>query len=108
MQTLNILKENCDPKKDDNAKLTYNAYLVQYKVGDKDEARWDLAMSYKSVEIFDYYYDIFALKPGERVKAGTPLDSIRSHKMAYITSDKENFSTSKIKVTPYLHDKKLF
>lgn len=57
MQTLNILKENCDPKKDDNAKLPYNAYLVQYKVGDKDEARWDLAMSYKSVEIFDYYYD---------------------------------------------------
>lgn len=59
-------------------------------------------------EVFDYYTDIFQLNPGERVKSGTPLDSIRSHKMAYVTSDKENFSTSKVKYTPYLHEKKLF
>jgi len=59
-------------------------------------------------EIFDYYTDIFQLKPGERVKSGTPLDSIGSHKMCYVTSDKENFRTSKVKYTPYLHEKKLF
>ena len=46
MLTLNILKENCDPKKDNNSALPYNAYLVQYKVGDKEETRWDLAMAY--------------------------------------------------------------
>ena len=34
MTTLNILKENCDPKKDNNPTLPYNAYLVQYKIGD--------------------------------------------------------------------------
>ena len=34
MLTLNILKENCDPKKDNNSALPYNAYLVQYKIGD--------------------------------------------------------------------------
>ena len=58
-QTLNILKENCDPKKENNTKLPYNAYLVQYnvKVQDKDELRWDLTMAYKMSEIFDHYYD---------------------------------------------------
>ena len=59
-------------------------------------------------EVFDYYYDIFQLNEGERVKSGTPLDSIRSHKMAYITSDKVNFSTSKVKYVPYLHEKKIY
>ena len=41
MITLNILKENCDPKKENNSALPYNAYLVQYKAGE-DETRWDL------------------------------------------------------------------
>ena len=57
MLTLNILKENCDPKKDNNSALPYNAYLVQYKIGDKEETRWDLAMAFKMSEIFDHYYD---------------------------------------------------
>ena len=57
MLTLNILKENCDPKKDNNSALPYNAYLVEYKIGDKEETRWDLAMAYKMSEIFDHYYD---------------------------------------------------
>ena len=57
MLTLNILKENCDPKKDNNSALPYNAYLVEYKVGDKEETRWDLTMAYKMSEIFDHYYD---------------------------------------------------
>jgi|TARA_B100000085_G_scaffold186371_1_gene170373 hypothetical protein len=56
MLTLNILKENCDPNKDNNSALPYNAYLVQYKAGE-EETRWDLAMAYKMSEIFDHYYD---------------------------------------------------
>ena len=59
-------------------------------------------------EVFDYYTDIFHLARGERVKSGTPLDSIRSHKMTYVTSDKVNFSTSKVKYVPYLHEKKIY
>lgn len=54
---INILKENCDPAKDNNTKLPYNAYLVQYNVSDKDESRWDLAMAFKKADIFDHYYD---------------------------------------------------
>ena len=51
MTTLNILKENCDPKKDNNSTLPYNAYLVQYKIGDKEETRWDLTMAYKMLSL---------------------------------------------------------
>ena len=50
-------KRNCDPTKDNNSTLPYNAYLVQYKIGDKEELRWDLTMAYKMSEIFDHYYD---------------------------------------------------
>tara|TARA_B100000927_G_scaffold57643_1_gene44502 strand:- start:1825 stop:2100 length:276 start_codon:yes stop_codon:yes gene_type:complete len=55
MELMNILKENCDPKKENNAKLPYNAYLVQYVVG--EESRWDLTMCHKQSDIFDHYYD---------------------------------------------------
>ena len=55
MQMVNVLKENCDPSKDNNEKLPYNAYLIQYKFN--EETRWDLAMGHKQSEIFDYYYD---------------------------------------------------
>ena len=57
MQMVNILKENCDPSKDNNEQLPYNAYLIQYKVGDKEELKWDLVMGHKQSEIFDHYYD---------------------------------------------------
>ena len=50
MTTLNILKENCDPKKDNNSTLPYNAYLVQYKIGDKEELRWDLLWHIKCLK----------------------------------------------------------
>ena len=33
---------------------------------------------------------------------------MRGHKMAYVTSDKVNFSTSMVRYTPYLHEKKLY
>lgn len=59
--------------------------------------RYDLiknyGMTYKENEIFDYYFDIFELKEGERVKAKTPLDSIKSHRLGYIVSNKVSYST---------------
>ena len=54
---IRVLHEKCDKKLADDPKLPYNAYLVQYKIGDKEETRWDLAMAFKMSEIFDHYYD---------------------------------------------------
>ena len=74
--------------------------------------RYDLinksGMTYKENEIFDYYFDIFELKEGERVKAKTPLDSIKSHRLAYIVSNKESYSTQRIILMPYLHENKIY
>lgn len=59
-------------------------------------------------ELFDYYYNIFDLKNGERVKIGTPLDSHRDHKFAYIIMNKALYGTSKIKFVPYLHERRIY
>ena len=40
--------------------------------------------------------------------SGTPLDSIRSHKMAYVITDKVNYTTSRVKYVSYLHEKKIY
>ena len=59
--------------------------------------RYDLfnnkGIIYKENELFDYYFNIFDLEIGERVKANTPLDSMKSHRFAYIISNKESYST---------------
>ena len=47
--------ENCNPKEDNNNKLPYTAYLVEYKVD--EEVRYDIAMGDKQVDVFDAYYD---------------------------------------------------
>ena len=62
----------------------------------------------KENELFDYYFNIFPIDDGSEVKEGTPLDGIRSHKFAYITSNKKTYSEMKIYMTPYLHEKKIF
>jgi hypothetical protein len=62
----------------------------------------------KEEDIFDRYDGIFHLEDGERIKQGTPLDSLKSHRMAYVTSDRENYSTASVKYVPYLHDREIY
>jgi len=45
---------------------------------------------------------------GQRVKYGTPLVSKRDHRMAFIFSDRQNFTPCVIMHVPYLHEKKLY
>jgi hypothetical protein len=74
--------------------------------------RYDLfnnkGIHYKENELFDYYFNIFELQKGERVRANTPLDSMRSHRFGYIISNKEIYSTLKIILMPYLHENKIY
>lgn len=76
---------------------------IRYDLVDKPNPE-----QYKENEIFDFYFDIFHLKDGERAISGTPIDSYRDHKMAYIISDKVNYGISSIFFVPYLHDKKIY
>ncbi len=52
---ISTLFENCNPKEDNNTKLPYTAYIVEYKVD--EEIRYDIAMGDKQVDVFDVYYD---------------------------------------------------
>ena len=52
---ISTLFENCNPKEDNNTKLPYTAYLVEYKVD--EEIRYDIAMGDKQDDVFDVYYD---------------------------------------------------
>jgi hypothetical protein len=52
---ISTLHENCNPQEDNNTKLPYTAYLVEYKVD--EEVRYDIAMGDKQVDVFDVYYD---------------------------------------------------
>lgn len=52
---ISTLHENCNPQEDNNTKLPYTAYLVEYKVD--EEIRYDIAMGDKQVDVFDAYYD---------------------------------------------------
>ena len=52
---ISTLAENCNPQEDNNTKLPYTAYLVEYKVD--EEVRYDIAMGDKQVDVFDAYYD---------------------------------------------------
>ena len=54
-QKLRIIHEKCDPKLADNRKLPYTAYLVEYE--DDGKVFYDITISQKAVEMFDYYYD---------------------------------------------------
>ena len=54
--------------------------------------RYDLISSqmnykYKEEQIFDFYYNILALKPNTQIRTKTPIKSIRYHRVVYITKD---------------------
>ena len=42
------------------------------------------------------------------MKEGTPLDGGRSHRFAYIMSNREKYSEMKVLFMPYLHEKKIY
>ena len=58
--------------------------------------------------VFDRFDNIFSLKPGERVDSKTPMETVRAHRLAFIITDKTNFTASKVKCMPFLHDKSIY
>lgn len=50
-----IIHENCNPDLAKDRSLPYTSYLVEYVVG--KEIRYDIVITGKKVEIFDYYWD---------------------------------------------------
>ena len=55
MSSVTVIHEKCDLEKDNNIKLPYTAYVVQYE--HEGNLVHDIAMAQKAVDIFDHYYD---------------------------------------------------
>ncbi len=53
---MKILANDCNIEAAQDASLPYTAYMVEYKDHD-GYTKYDIAMSNKQSEIFDYYYD---------------------------------------------------
>ena len=53
--SVTVILEKCDLEKDNNNKLPYTAYVIQYEV--EGNLVHDIAMAQKAVDIFDHYYD---------------------------------------------------
>lgn len=65
--------------------------------------------SYTEFEILDKYENIFELESKTmKVLANTPLESIHSHKLAFIISDREFKQANSIIILPYLHENKIY
>ena len=65
-----------------NGHLYYNNNVIKI--------RYDLVASansyrYSEGDFFDYYFNIFELDDDIRILSSTPLDAIRSHRLAYIS-----------------------
>jgi len=52
---IKILHQNCDPALAEDRTLPYNAYIVKYT--DDEVYCYDIVISNKQVDIFDYYWD---------------------------------------------------
>ena len=54
---MKVFQQNCDPGDAEDRTLPYTCYLVEYKVDGKET--YDLVISSKKVEMFDYYWDLY-------------------------------------------------
>ena len=52
---MNIVFTNCNPELAQDRSLPYTAYLIEYDSG--NGIQYDIAISGKKTEIFDYYWD---------------------------------------------------
>ena len=52
---MKVIHEKCDLEKDNNTKLPYTAYVIQYE--HEGKIVHDIAMGQKASDIFDHYYD---------------------------------------------------
>ena len=59
-------------------------------------------------EIFDFYYNILALKEGEKILTNCPMNSISYHKFVYIINNPKWLLPSRVVIVPYLHEKKIY
>ena len=66
------------------------------------------SFNYSNDDIIDIYSDVFDLDEGQKINSRTPLESIKSHKFAYLITNQLKLKACKIMIIPYLHDHKIY
>tara|TARA_B100000575_G_scaffold67269_1_gene51974 strand:- start:1216 stop:1518 length:303 start_codon:yes stop_codon:yes gene_type:complete len=55
--SITVIHERCNLDKDNNIKLPYTAYIIEYEY--EGNVVHDIAVAQKAVDIFDHYYDTY-------------------------------------------------
>ena len=79
-----------------------NAIKIRYDIIEKTSA------IHSEADIIDIYHGIFDEKSNFKARSNTPLDSIKAHRFGYIIKDQQFEHYSKVLITPYLHERKIF
>jgi hypothetical protein len=66
------------------------------------------SIHYTIDQILDIYQDIFDLDEGQKINSRTPLESIKTHKFAYLITNQKKLNPNKLLIIPYLHDHKIY
>jgi hypothetical protein len=48
------------------------------------------------------------LDSGESIKTNMPMESVQSHRLAYVILNKDDLKPKKLMITPYLHERKIY
>lgn len=59
-------------------------------------------------EVFDYYENILNLDAKETVKTKMPFCSRQHHRFIYLTKNLKSLKPNKIKILPFLHERKIY
>ena len=75
--------------------------------------RYDLMKHYgangQNQEIyFNRYHNILTLEEGETIKTNMPMESLQSHRLAYVVLNNQDLKPKKMIIVPYLHERKIY
>jgi hypothetical protein len=57
---------------------------------------------------FNQYEEILQLNKNDIIKTNTPLDSIQSHKLAFVILNNHELAPKQLLILPYLHERKIY
>ena len=57
---------------------------------------------------FNRYHNILTLEEGETIKTNMPMESLQSHRLAYVVLNNQDLKPKKMIIVPYLHERKIY
>lgn len=64
--------------------------------------------NFDTSDVFNKYNEVLELSANDRVKTKSPLNSIQSHRFAYVILNSKDMVPKRVMLMPYLHERKIF